>query len=323
LLSRAFGRNIHNFPLNGIERMPATPPSTELQVGADDYPALFLAADSASLGAQRQHLLFTGAVLLSLVVAAGLGALSAVVSSFKTSFAVASTALVSLSFVITAIRRALKPEKLWYGGRAVAESAKSMAWRYMTGAEPYFVAAIDIDTKFVSELRSLVKASDLAVGFSSEYADKPQISPRMREVRACSLDDRKRIYLAQRISDQRAWYGRKARKSQQAENWYFVVILVSQALALASGAYMISSPGSKWNLVGVFSSLASALVAWLQVRQHEELAQSYAVAALELGFIEEQSAHVGNDQDFSAFVGDAENAVSREHTLWIARRDRG
>ena len=85
---------------------------------------------------------------------------------------------------------------------------------------------------------------------------------------------------------------------------------------------MISAPVSRWNLVGVFSSLASALVAWLQVRQHEELAQSYAVAALELGFIEEQAEHVAGDPSFSAFVGDSENAISREHTLWIARRDR-
>ena len=51
---------------------------------------------------------------------------------------------------------------------------------------------------------------------------------------------------------------------------------------------------------GVFSPLASALVAWLQVRQHEELAQSYAVAALELGFIEEQAAaDLVATQDFS------------------------
>ena len=101
-----------------------------------------------------------------------------------------------------------------------------------------------------------------------------------------------------------------------------MVILVSQAMALAAAAFMIASPGSKWNLVGVFSALASALVAWLQVRQHEELAQSYAVAALELGFIEEQGSRLGSDADFSNFVGDAENAISREHTLWIARRDR-
>jgi hypothetical protein len=303
--------------------MPETLASAKLEVGASDYPGLFLATDRASLTAQRRHLFFTSATLLSLVFAAGLGALSGVISSAKTGLAVASTALVSLSFVLTSIRRALKPEKLWYGGRAVAESAKSMAWRYMAGAEPYLInSSGEVDVKFIADLKSLVR-DELAVGVSSVYADKPQISPRMREVRASSLAGRKQIYLAQRIADQRSWYGKKARKSQIAEGRYFVVILVSQALALASGAYMISAPGSKWNLVGVFSSLASALVAWLQVRQHEELAQSYAVAALELGFIEEQAQHVGSDQDFSSFVGDAENAISREHTLWIARRDRG
>jgi hypothetical protein len=306
-------------------RMPETVTPIRLEVSAGDYPALFLSSDRASLAAQRRHLLFTSAILLALVLGAGLGALSGVIPSAKRGLAVASTALVSFSFVLTAIRRALKPEKLWYGGRAVAESAKSMAWRYMTGADPYFIntPAGDVDQKFIADLKSLVRDSDqFAVGFSSQYTDKPQISPRMREVRAGGLTGRKQVYLAQRIADQRSWYGRKARISQTAEGWYFVVILVSQAMALASGAYMIASPDSRWNLVGVFSSLASALVAWLQVRQHEELAQSYAVAALELGFIEEQAERVATDQDFSGFVGDSENAISREHTLWIARRDR-
>lgn len=305
--------------------MPDVATPTRLELKNADYPALFQAADRASLAAQGKHLLFTSSILLCLVIAAGLGALSGVISGAKTPLAVASTALVSLSFVLTAIRRSLKPEKLWYGGRAISESAKSMAWRYMAGAEPYFIGlqGADVDTKFISDLKALVKDSDqLAVGVSSEYTDKPQISPRMREVRAMALDSRRQTYLSQRIADQRSWYGRKARKSQTAESRYFVVILVSQAMALAAAAFMIASPGSKWNLVGVFSALASALVAWLQVRQHEELAQSYAVAALELGFIEEQGSRLGSDADFSNFVGDAENAISREHTLWIARRDR-
>lgn len=305
--------------------MPEVATPTRLEVKNSDYPALFQAADRASLAAQGKHLLFTSSILLCLVIAAGLGALSGVISGARTSLAVASTALVSLSFVLTAIRRSLKPEKLWYGGRAISESAKSMAWRYMAGAEPYFIGlqGADVDTKFIADLKALVKDSDqLAVGVSSEYTDKPQISPRMREVRAMALDSRRQTYLSQRIADQRSWYGRKARKSQTAESRYFVVILVSQAMALAAAAFMIASPGSKWNLVGVFSALASALVAWLQVRQHEELAQSYAVAALELGFIEEQGSRLGSDADFSNFVGDAENAISREHTLWIARRDR-
>jgi len=102
-----------------------------------------------------------------------------------------------------------------------------------------------------------------------------------------------------------------------------VLILISQALALASTVFMISQPGSAWNLTGVFSAVASALVAWLQVRQHEELAQSYAAAALELGFIEEEASRIPDEQAFSAFVAEAENAIAREHAMWVARRNRG
>jgi hypothetical protein len=322
LLRKQFGSNIH-VSADAATRMPDTQAPGKLEVGNDDYPALFLAADRASLAAQRRHLFLTSTILLSLILAAGFSASSDIFPAVKTPFAVASTSLVALAFVLTSIRRSLKPEKLWYGGRAVAESAKSMAWRYMTGAEPYALAPStpDTDLKFIADLKSLVRG-DVAVGVSSEFADRPQISPRMRQLRSSSLAERKETYLGQRISDQRRWYGNKARKSQTAEGRYFVVILVAQALALGASAYLITSPETKWKLVGFFSAVANALVAWLQIRQHQELAQSYAVAALELGFIEEQAQRINTDQNFSAFVGDAENAISREHTLWIARRDR-
>src|SRR6201999_2225187 len=97
--------------------------------------------------------------------------------------ALASTAGAALSFMLTAMRKALKPEKLWYGSRAVAESAKSLAWKYMTGAEPSpsTLAAADVDSKFVTDLKSMTKDQESAVGLGSQYSDRPQITPRMRE----------------------------------------------------------------------------------------------------------------------------------------------
>ena len=76
--------------------MPDVATPTRLELKNADYPALFQAADRASLAAQGKHLLFTSSILLCLVIAAGLGALSGVISGAKTSLAVASTALVSL-----------------------------------------------------------------------------------------------------------------------------------------------------------------------------------------------------------------------------------
>lgn len=303
-------------------RMPESSNQINLNISDADYPALFQAADSTSRAAERRHLWFTGVILGALVACAALGALAAIFPGSGQKLALASTAGAAVSFVVASIRKALKPEKAWYGGRAVAESSKTMSWRYMTGAEPYPVSlpAAEADSKFVSDLKAMVKdQGQAALALGSEFSDRPQISPRMREVRSSSLAGRRQVYLSARIEDQRHWYGRKARGSERAANWYFVLIQVSQALALAGSVLLLTPLGSRWNLAGVFSSLATALVAWLQVRQHEELAQSYAVAALELGFVEEQAAGVHDEKELAAFVAEAENAISSEHSLWITR----
>jgi len=45
------------------------------------------------------------------------------------------------------------------------------------------------------------------------------------------------------------------------------------------------------------------------------------LTAYEIGFIREQISNVSTDKELSDFVKDAENAFSREHTQWAARRD--
>jgi len=287
-----------------------------------DYPALFLTADRTARLAQKRYLWFTGVTLGALVASATLSALAGVVPAYSRMLALASTAWAAVSFVFTSIRKTLKPEKAWYGGRAVAESAKTMAWRYMTGAIPYpaSLPTAEADRKFVTDLQAMVREQgQAALALGGEFSDRPQISARMREVRSGSLESRRKVYVTARIEDQRKWYGAKARKSQRVANRYFVLIQISQALMLAATVLLLSPQHSKWNLGGIFSSLATALIAWLQVRQHEELAQSYSVAALDLGFIQEQAASVASEQSLSSFVSDAENSISSEHSLWITR----
>lgn len=297
-----------------------------LIISESDYPAMYLAADGASRLAQKRHLRITGIILATLVLSAALAATEAALPTVARILALASAAGAAISFMLTSLRKAMKPEKLWYSGRAVAEAAKSMAWRYMTGADPYPVSmgATEADAKFVSDLRSLAKdqAQD-ALGFGGQFSDRPQITRRMRELRAASLQERCNSYVTDRIQDQRKWYGNKARKSQSVANIYFVIIQVCQALTLAATVLLLSPIGTKWNLGGMFSALASAMIAWLQVRQHEELAQTYSVVALELGFVEEQAAGANSEKDLSALVLNAEGTLTQEHSLWIARKSQG
>ncbi len=290
----------------------------------DDFPALYLAADRTSRMAQKRHLWFTGTILGALVACATLGTLSAAFPRESKVLALFSTAWAAVSFMLTSMRKALKPEKAWYGGRAVAEAAKSMAWRYITDSDPYPVTmpGSEADAKFIADLRDMAKdQAQAALAFGGEFSDRPQISARMREARSLSLDQRCQLYLKDRVEDQRKWYARKARSSQVLANRYFVLIQVSQALALGGTVLLFSAAVSKWNLGGVFSALASALIAWLQVRQHEELSQTYSVAALDLGFIAEQASAIKSEKELSSLVADAENTVSREHSMWMSRHN--
>jgi DNA-binding transcriptional regulator of glucitol operon len=72
--------------------------------------------------------------------------------------------------------------------------------------------------------------------------------------------------------------------------------------------------------VGVLAALSSCILAWLQVKKYQETAQSYSIAHDELGLIETLAANIRSEEALATFVQDAENAVSREHTLWIAKR---
>ena len=73
----------------------------------------------------------------------------------------------------------------------------------------------------------------------------------------------------------------------------------------------------------MFSALASAMIAWLQVRQHEELAQTYSVVALNLGFDEEQAEGINTEKDLSALVQNTESTLAQEHSQWITRKSQG
>lgn len=83
---------------------------------------------------------------------------------------------------------------------------------------------------------------------------------------------------------------------------------------------LISNPKLNWNLVGLFTTLSAASLSWLQVKRHQELKQAYTTTSNELNMILSLADNINNENDFSKFVLDSENAVSREHTLWLAQR---
>lgn len=296
----------------------------ELTISSQDLPALYRAADAASKTAQKHYLWLFRAELVFIVIASILTSINVNTLDVKRGLAIATAIVIFLSLSATVILRMSKFDKKWYGGRALAETVKTISWRFMTASEPYIstLPSKDAANKFVSAMREVlnqIRDSDKLT--LDGFGMAPQIPVKMTSVRSLSFSERLRCYIICRIQEQREWYSNKAGDNRRAAGWMLAFIVTIQLLAISAAILLIALPNSPINLGSVLVTIASTLIAWLQMKKYSELSQSYAIAAHELGMIEEQANRITTDDELSIFVADAESAVSREHTLWMARRD--
>jgi FtsH-binding integral membrane protein len=293
-------------------------------MNSEDFPALKRTADEASTSAQRQYLSFFSLSLILMVSGCLVSTMVSASQQSRTWGLIVGAVLVGVSVVFTLAIRVVAPERVWFAGRAVAESVKTITWRYVMCAEP-FDLTVDgqiADERFLKELGAILREKKtLAWNLGGSIAEMPQITDKMREMRTLTLDARKEAYRDQRIGDQRKWYGRKAVQNRSAYLLIFWVVVSAQLCALCWAIVIASRIDMKLNLTAVFSAVAASLIAWSQVKRYQELAQAYALTAHELGIVQEKLIHVTTEDHFSSFVADAESAISREHTMWIARRD--
>lgn len=287
------------------------------------YPSLYQAADKASIQAQKKYTILMGIDLLFMILAALLAIYNSPDESVRTCIYYATGILLLLSLIITIIIKSQKFEDVWYQGRAVAESIKTLTWRYITCSENFenTFTQEQADEIFMSKITSISKElKDLNKHLDAKILSQPNITLYMRAQRNKSLEARKQCYIDNRIEDQKNWYSNKAQYNIRKRNLWFGVILASQALGIVSAGLLIKYPNSNWNVMGLFTTISSSVIGWLQLKQHQELKQAYTTAALELNLIVERSYTVKTEADFAKFVLDSENAISREHTLWLAQQ---
>ncbi|MBV8929355.1 MAG: DUF4231 domain-containing protein [Mycobacteriaceae bacterium] len=297
--------------------MPATTPV----LSSEDFPALHRSANQHSTNAQATFLFWFKIRLGGLVVAAIGGAITWTIHGRALvggAVAVVAFAAALAAELVLAVQR---PDRVWYEGRAAAESAKTLTWRYMVCGEPFDNSLADADTPFLAELKDLLH--DLgALPLRALSGDAVQISARMREVRGLPLEERRAVYLVQRIQDQQGWYAKKAVfNSKRATRW-MVTGVVLEFLGLIGGAAKAVGLIDV-DLLGIFAAAAAAAAAWLQAKQHENLATAYGVTSQELAAVASELEKVTDESAWGQFVAEAEEAISREHTLWRASRGLG
>ena len=284
-----------------------------------DLPALHRDSDAASLAAQQQFLRATASTLLFSVGAAVFGAVEADWAGFCA--AACFVGALAGSFVLLKSN----PERVWYDGRAVAESTKTLAWQYAVGGGdfPRTAGSPGSDEERETDARFVAALGEVRRGLS-DVAPVPQgpvepLTPAMRQLRSNPLEDRRAAYLADRIGDQSAWYGRKSRDNDSQRRVWSWLSAVVQAVgflgALAKGAGLVH-----FDMLGIAAAAAIAAAAWLRAKDYAELARAYAIAASELGDVRVTLDAARTESEWALAVRDAEIAISREHTRWAARR---
>lgn len=290
-----------------------------------DFPALYRASDKASTSAQQSYKRIIAVDLCMMIIAASLAIYNYQKNEPKLlAYVISATSLLT-SLILTIVMKSKKYEDTWYQGRALAESCKTLTWRFVTCSES-FESSVDLElakTRFVDRLKELaLEFKELNQYLDAKILSLSNITQRMIDIRSMNTETRKSIYLKYRIEEQRDWYANKAEYNKKGYNKWFTIIIFSQAIALLFSIYLIKNPESSVNIVGLFTTVSACALSWLQIKQHQELKQAYTTAAQELNFILEFSSKVDNEIRLSEFVLDSENAISREHTLWLAQKRR-
>lgn len=279
------------------------------------------AASQDSMAAQRRYMTATAAHLTCLVLAALFGALTIRPEPAGIDLAGAgAVGFFASAALLSAFLFGTRPDRQWYDGRAAAESMKTLAWKYSVGGSPFEVNAGEeagLDSLFVERTKEIIRA--LKYAKPSGGRAEPQITDAMRRVRSQPLESRRAQYREARIGSQQKWYAKKAEWNNRRATAWRVVVLTVEVAGVFLGLLKVTG-AVEIDLLGVAAALATALGAWLQAKQHEELGRAYAVASQELGAILSLVDSKQSEADWAAFVDQSEEAISREHTLWRASR---
>ena len=73
------------------------------------------------------------------------------------------------------------------------------------------------------------------------------------------------------------------------------------------------------DFAGIIAAMVASGAAWLALKQYSQLTSAYRVAAGELA-IQADVLNTVNEAEWPQAVADAEEAISREHTMWLASR---
>jgi hypothetical protein len=227
--------------------------------------------------------------------------------------------LLGIAFLAKIANRARDFHGQWFEARSLAETVKSLTWRFITRASP-FDGRLDADSAFERAIReSCDQRPSMFSALDESLLAAEQVTSAMRKRRARPLEERRQLYLSARVDDQVRWYSQRSERSKvMSARWFWGGVAVQMLLLIATIVavrWLTLAP-----FIGFFATVSSATSALARVNRHDESRRRYASAAQEMRHLRVSIAEAASEADLSEAVEATEQAISREHGVWLARQ---
>jgi len=279
------------------------------------YPELFQAADKLAIDTQKKYFLYLRLYLVLL--------LSAAIISYQwqeTLFGDFSICFLFLIALCIFFFLQLKmPDSIWFEARVVAESIKTLIWRWMMHATPY--QDENDEHRIHQDLKEIIaQHKELASVFLASIETNEIITQKMNQIRNMKCSERKDYYMQYRIKDQHSWYVRKSEYNRtKGNNWFWISICLHALAIIFLGirifAFQYQFP------IEIFATAAIFIHTWLQAKKSNQLGIAYSLTANEIATFLSEAESVQTEDKLSNFVVNSENAFSRKHTQYFYKHD--
>lgn len=208
----------------------------------------------------------------------------------------------------------------WFEFRAVAESIKSLAWQYTMGCGDFCDenAAKKLFLEQIKQIKERYEVNPYPKTISSDGID--EIKDTMEIVTKMEWKEKKETYIKERINNQIAWYTNKSKLNKKYSDMSNVVIIFLQVFAIIVCIYLVYNHVNGAPILALITTIITSMIGWSRSKQYAELVEPYLNTARELSEIRQEIKLVKDETEFQYLVLNAEQAISREHTMWLVNR---
>ncbi|MGD0588336.1 MAG: DUF4231 domain-containing protein [Thermoplasmata archaeon] len=287
------------------------------------YPPTFDSYNRGAIAAESAHFrLF--AIQLILTSSAAVLAVLPIFGIAKTPVILWAVAgLFAIGVLLTYFGSSRQLEQKWFSMRAIRESLKSLTWRFA-------LRVGEFSGDDTAALKTFLERTQGIVGTFSSYRPPHTDSTALDDTAALSELTRIRnlpwnvvrdLYVKDRLARQIDWYSQKATDNERHANLLEYVILGLGILGFVVGIVFVAlGLVAGLPVFALLATLIAAILAWGQARRYSGLVGPYRNAESELRRIATELQLTATAESFRSLIEEAERAISREHSMWLAQR---